>query len=553
MKTLKNIKNSILFGGVIAMIFTLFPVHNALATNSISSPQVSVSIIAGDNDIPYGEDTSIYWYPKYATSCVGANGSTGWAGSKYQYSGAFYTGTLYKTTTFDITCSNSFSTATDSVTVYVAPAPIPNGSNNVSGTNNTSPAPSVNFVSGNTNLQYGDSTYMSWSTSNASSCTGINGSNGWAGDKETSGTFYTESLTNDTTYTLTCTGVGGTTTKSVTINIDEPVVIVEPPVVINPQPTDICHNGECTPFATTTLASNIGYNSARLNGLSSANQRVDNYGYFEYGKTSALGQRTASKYIGSDLNNSFYASMVNVFEDNTTYYYRAVVENDYGTSRGEMRTFTTKDSSTLNTSNNTQIIYRDRIVVEQAPTVETTAVTVENNTSVSKESLVYLNIEENGQTVSANQLKNYTIYYKNISTKNLKDVILTVALPSDINLTNSSLGYLSDKDNTFVVNIGNLYPSQEGRILLETKVDSDVLTGKILVVTGNMAYTTVENDSQEEVFAYSKNEVINQNENLASATVLAGNGFLPNTLVGWLVLILVLVIIILLAKRVYKK
>ena len=79
------------------------------------------------------------------------------------------------------------------------------------------PAPVVNLTSSATQVASGGSATLSWTTQNATSCTA---SGGWSGSQPLSGSnVSTGALTADTTFTLSCTGAGGTTQQSVTIKI----------------------------------------------------------------------------------------------------------------------------------------------------------------------------------------------------------------------------------------------------------------------------------------------------------------------------------------------
>jgi hypothetical protein len=44
---------------------------------------------------------------------------------------------------------------------------------------------------------------------------------GWAGSKDATGTFATRSLQQSSTYTLACSGSGGTSTQSVTVSVSK--------------------------------------------------------------------------------------------------------------------------------------------------------------------------------------------------------------------------------------------------------------------------------------------------------------------------------------------
>ncbi|HYF29409.1 MAG TPA: peptidoglycan-binding protein [Candidatus Paceibacterota bacterium] len=83
----------------------------------------------------------------------------------------------------------------------------------------------------------GDYVYLSWSAKRADTCTA---SGGWTGNKGVKGS-ESFSVPGDTTYTLTCTGSGGSITKSVWVSttlvarkVEEPEEVTETPVVVAP-------------------------------------------------------------------------------------------------------------------------------------------------------------------------------------------------------------------------------------------------------------------------------------------------------------------------------
>lgn len=688
----------------------------------------TVTIIAGDSDLAYGESTDIYWYPHNATSCLASGGSTGWPGSKYQYSSSFYTGALYQTSTYTITCSNAYGSASAFVTVNVAGGPVN--------------YPTVSLSVDNANVPYNGSTTIRWATSNATSCEGTGGTNGWNGFKAIpSGTFNTGAVTYTTTYTLVCTNASGAETKSVTLNVGNqgninPSVTTSsatgvgnniatlngyvnangsssvtawfewglsgnlynqtnkinygstsgtaysyalggltpnttyyfrasaqasngqivygnqmtftttssggclyncgtnaPSVTtysasniadtyatlngyLNPNggdttrwfewgtstgnlynqtikinqgltsgnfsqsltglapnsvyyfravaqnasgvaygnimnlsttnssnyynPNYCSSNISCAPTAVTGLATNIDHNSARLNGFGIVNGNlsgVSNNGYFEWGTTQSLGNSTVSGFIGNSDSNPFYSSLFGL-SPNTTYYYRAVVTNQYGTSRGDIMNFRTGNLTVVDNTPQTitKIVYRDRVVVTN----------VNDNTGTAKPSAVFLNVENNGETIAKGSAVNYVVYYKNVSAQNLKDVVLTVLFPRELEFVNTNRGYYSAENNTVVVSIGELNPGGEGSVTVKINVTPNAQEGKILVVTANLGYTIVTDNAQEEVFAYSKNEVVattGENSSLGGLA-LFGSGFWPDTLIGWLLLLLVITLIV---------
>jgi hypothetical protein len=74
--------------------------------------------------------------------------------------------------------------------------------------------PTVTLTSSAASVTSGSSVTLSFSSTNATSCTA---SGGWTGTEPTSASTATETVSATTTYTLTCTGAGGTATQSVTV------------------------------------------------------------------------------------------------------------------------------------------------------------------------------------------------------------------------------------------------------------------------------------------------------------------------------------------------
>lgn len=83
-------------------------------------------------------------------------------------------------------------------------------------------APVVSLSTDNSQVASGSTVDIIWSSQNATSCTAGPASGGWSGPQATSGTATSAALTATTTFTLSCSGAGGTTQKSVTVTITAP-------------------------------------------------------------------------------------------------------------------------------------------------------------------------------------------------------------------------------------------------------------------------------------------------------------------------------------------
>ncbi len=87
-----------------------------------------------------------------------------------------------------------------------------------SGTGTPAPptAPTVSISANPASVLLGLVSTLSWSSTNATSC---NASGGWSGPKAVSGSQITVNLFAATTFTLTCTGLGGSASQSATVAI----------------------------------------------------------------------------------------------------------------------------------------------------------------------------------------------------------------------------------------------------------------------------------------------------------------------------------------------
>ncbi len=161
-----------------------------------------------------GQSATVSWNTANAVSCVASNGVGGWAGSTI----ALPSGSKSITTsttgspTFTLTCNGSAANDTVSKNVVL----------NVTSANTVS---ITNFTASPATIIEGESTTLSWTTQNASSCTPTGGTAGWSafGINLPNGSASLTLPTAGTySFTLTCQDVSaGTAVKST-------VVIVSP-------------------------------------------------------------------------------------------------------------------------------------------------------------------------------------------------------------------------------------------------------------------------------------------------------------------------------------
>lgn len=161
---------------------------------SASQPPPTVTINANPSSISAGNYSYLLWNSTNATSCTA---SGGWSGNKALNSGEYVYPTT--TTTYYLSCTGAGGTTVQSTTVTVDSPPI------------------INLSASPSSISPGGYSLLSWSTSNATSCSATGG---WYGSRNTNGSEAVYP-TSSTTYYLTCFGPGGTTTQSLVVSVTE--------------------------------------------------------------------------------------------------------------------------------------------------------------------------------------------------------------------------------------------------------------------------------------------------------------------------------------------
>jgi hypothetical protein len=154
----------------------------ASATVSIL-PVPVVTLTTSPAAVASGGAATLLWTSSNATSCM-ASGA--WSGA-VSLSGTQSTGPVSAATSYSLTCSGPGGTSSASATVNMIP------------TATFSVNPSV-VAPGNTST-------LTWISTNATSCTA---GDGWSGTLPSSGTQVTSAVSTTTSYSLSCTGAGGT-------------------------------------------------------------------------------------------------------------------------------------------------------------------------------------------------------------------------------------------------------------------------------------------------------------------------------------------------------
>lgn len=311
---------------------------------------------------------------------------------------------------------------------------------------------------------------------------------------------------------------------------------------------------QTAPSVVTNPATSIFENSARLNSVASANGS-DSVTWYEWGSTVNMNSRTANQSIGLS-NNVTISDSLSGLNPGTVYFYRAVVRNSQGVTRsGGVETFKTLGTSVVVQPTVRTVV---RTVYRNVPAQSTTPqVNLVANNLVP--GLVALRVTDtssnnlNNTNACVGDEFNYEIVYQNVSGKTLTNSVLEVKIPTELDYIRSTNGgTYSNNNRSLVYNLGTLNPNQGGTLNVTVEA-SNLARSKGSVVTSlSLSYTNPDTLAQEEAIAYvihNFGDCVNNNGALA----LFGGAFLPTTLAGWLLLIILILALVLLARTVYER
>ncbi len=372
------------------------------------------------------------------------------------------------------------------------------------------------FSASDTSISRGDTVTLTWKTTNTGSVDIESNDQDFLNKSEDGSVRVSPSST--TTYTLTADDCSRS--KSITINVGTKVT-------------------NSAPQAITTVASVLGGYSAQLNGIAVPNTTTGSTtAWFEWGTNGNLGSRTQSQSIPSNGGTTYYNATVSGLTPGAVYYYRAAVQNQNGTAYGDIVRFQTTRSTTVTTTPN---------VIIKTVTVKDTV------TAKSEASLLELKVQTSYERMCVGGTIDYTVTYRNISNQSLTDTVLRITHPKEITYLSSSLGHYEVVDRALTLDLGTVAPGESGTVIIHARVNSDAIRGNLAVTTASVVYTNSLTRGQEDAIAYSLLTISEDCPNLLVANAFGFGSFLPDTLLEWLLLILVILALILVARQFYKK
>ncbi len=539
----------------------------------IDRPTVSIS--ADDTSLDSGDNTTVRWNSSNADTCTGSGGSNGWSGSR-TLSGSFNTGSLTNTRTFTITCSNSSGSATDSVTINV---------------NDQGDRPTVDIRADDTTLDSGDSTIIRWDSDNADTCRASGGRNGWSGNRNTSGSFDTGDLTASTTYHITCTNEFGSADDSVTVRVEEDED--EPTVNISASPSNVSYGGTSTVTWTSQNADSCTANGG-VNGWSGTRSRSGSFytGQLYNNTTFSITCRnengsandSVTISVGNQVNNVptvvLSADSTNVaFNGATTIRWSTTNATSCNATGGSTGWSGTRSigpgsfytGSLTGTRTYSMTCSNSSGSASDSVTVSVRGQVLGTSTPASAYLIVSSSVDRNRPIVptldNTNPCPgddiNYTLTYQNIGTASVRNIVLRIDLPVEVDFLTSSPSNPSQSGNTLIFNLGSLGANKQGKVTIRTRLQDSVPAGTNLNFPATMTYVDPSGAQQSvsaDVSANVCGEVavnqIDNNDNNGTISLGAsvfGAGFLPDSVLGWLLLLILILILVVLVRHLFAQ
>lgn len=300
-----------------------------------------------------------------------------------------------------------------------------------------------------------------------------------------------------------------------------------------------------SPEATTLFATELTGTEAKLNGLISTSADQSSSAWFEWGTSASLGNTTQSLNVGM-LPVVKHSDTISGLVFGNTYYYRVVAENPYGKVQGTIMSFVS--DGTPIAQDTTAVISGE--LEPKTPVVKKPTVTVIGRGSA-EQSLVELTIDGGAEVISAGEKRSYHIKWKNKDTQSLKNVVLRVTFPKAMNIESATKGSFSSVENAVTVDIKTLAIGEEGETFIFANAGRGLKTGEIIVITANMVFTGA-NGIQGDAIAYATHRA-GEAPSVLSANIFDSGSFIPTTLFGWILLIVLVLVLVLLGNHLYGK
>ncbi|HEY4475197.1 MAG TPA: hypothetical protein VJB92_00510 [Candidatus Paceibacterota bacterium] len=286
------------------------------------------------------------------------------------------------------------------------------------------------------------------------------------------------------------------------------------------------------PQAITFPAESIFETSALLRGTAIPNG-ASTFVWFEWGDTLALGSRTPLNTLSNTQGQQDISALIQNLTPNTTYYFRAIAENPFGTFRGSILSFRT----------------RTRFVI-QPP--QPTPPPIIQPPIISQPSLnpspLKISTYANKNTLAPGDALNYMLMYENVDTNySLRDLTLEITFGEKAEFVSANLTPVTREANRLTFSLGKLGPSSNGWLSAEFKIKESAEDAEVIVFNTGVDYRDARNRdlSVNSSFFVTVKKITNERFTATLASLVG-------PLAGLLILILILLLVLYAIYKIIK-
>lgn len=261
--------------------------------------------------------------------------------------------------------------------------------------------------------------------------------------------------------------------------------------------------------------------------------------------------------------------------ENKTYHYRAVINWVGGTKYGEVKTFTAQkqitgttstpagidgSTSTTTTAGTTTVAGStttdDQIAPAPTSTTSTTGgffslfggkkTTAARFKNIDERSGFKLSIDDGETNITAGDTVTLKVRYENNTTKAYSDALIEIYLPEQFTFVSSNKGMYDRVDHVVAVDLGEFPAGGFGTaiVIMEATGKSGNLDQAIAQATMKVAGLTLKVSDIDEYNGSGAKGVLGAS---------ASGGFVPGSLIGWIVLLVILAGLVIVGRRYFFK
>ncbi|KKT22783.1 MAG: Peptidase M23 [Parcubacteria group bacterium GW2011_GWB1_43_8b] len=275
------------------------------------------------------------------------------------------------------------------------------------------------------------------------------------------------------------------------------------------------------PLVITNSATLIYQNSALLNGQVSPNGGLTD-AWFEYGTTTNLGSKTNSQPLGSSNNYLNYSAAVTGLSANTTYYFRAVGQNQYGTGYGNILNFRTSGGG---------------VIIPTTPTIIERPIVVSGGGT----SCIILVPALDVSMLSGGQEFTYTVTYRNGCNYNISNAFLKIILPTEVEFISTNYPFFNRDANGISYNLGAVAANYQSAVSIRGLVKDTVKKGDSIIFSAVLNFNDAVGRFQS-ISAY-LTAVVASEQTLTASVFDAFAGLLGNWIFDLLLVVIVLFLV----------